>query len=178
MSKGFTLLEVIIVVVITSIIIATGLPLVFSLSSDARAFNMKKLSNTIESVATGVFYQSVKTGVESKQSSFVYFGGKFISTNYGFPTELWQSNFEYLIYGEFEYSGFGYPSTFDDMCFYDVCVYDRVNLEDLNIKQKGYALVLVPHGRTINSNCYAYYANAYNDKATQLIEFSTRVAGC
>ena len=81
-SAGFTLIELVIVIVILGILAVTAAPKFLNLQSDARSSTLKGLKAAMESSASIVYSKAVIKGVEVSGASSV----DGISTVYGYPT--------------------------------------------------------------------------------------------
>ena len=85
-SSGFTLIELIVVIIILGLLAATAAPKFLNLQSEARASTLKGLKAAIESASSLVYSKSVITGVENSSSSNVSVGNSTVTTKYGYPT--------------------------------------------------------------------------------------------
>ena len=82
-SAGFTLIELVIVIVILGILAVTAAPKFLNLQRDARVSTLKGLKAAMESSASIVYSKAVIKGVEVSGASSV----DGISTVYGYPTQ-------------------------------------------------------------------------------------------
>ena len=81
-QKGFTLIELIIVIVVLGILAVTAAPQFFNFSSDARESTIKGLEGSIKSAAEIVYGKSAIEGEESLATSAT---DDAIDTVYGYP---------------------------------------------------------------------------------------------
>lgn len=92
-NRGFTLIEIIIVVIILGILASVAVPKFLSLSSDARIANMKNLEGALKASASLVYAKSVIEGVEKERSIWLDYNGDGsgdIPVHAGYPA-VWNS---------------------------------------------------------------------------------------
>ncbi len=84
-QKGFTLIEMVIVIVVMGILAAVAVPKFISFTTDARVATMEALEGVVKTSANLVFAKSAVEGNEDEASSVVEVAGKTIKTAFGFP---------------------------------------------------------------------------------------------
>ncbi len=84
-QSGFTLVELIIVIVILGIISAFAIPKFINLSDDARRAVIDGLSGSIQSEINLVYSKAVLKGIQNAPSGSVTLGRTPIETAYGYP---------------------------------------------------------------------------------------------
>lgn len=89
-QKGFTLIELIIVIVILGILAVTAAPRFLDLSSDAKASTLDGVKAALQSGAQLVYAKSAIAGVQntvgnSANDPVVEVSGNNVATNYGYP---------------------------------------------------------------------------------------------
>lgn len=84
-QQGFTLIELIVVIVILGIMSAVAVPQFVNLQSDARASVMAGVEGSVRSAATLVYSKSLINGSESGTST-VSVNGTSVATENGYPT--------------------------------------------------------------------------------------------
>ena len=86
MQAGFTLIELIVVIVILGVLAAFALPRFVKLQSDARASVAEQLYGSIQSADSLVYRKALVTGVAGAPTASVPIGqGITVDTIYGYP---------------------------------------------------------------------------------------------
>ncbi len=85
-SDGFTLIELIIVIVILGILAVSAAPKFVDFRSEAIIASMESLEGTINSAATLVYVKSVIQGVEGSSAAQITVNGETIDVVYGYPS--------------------------------------------------------------------------------------------
>ncbi|EPN8462612.1 type II secretion system protein [Vibrio cidicii] len=84
---GFTLIELVVVIVILGILAVTAAPRFLNLQGDARKASAEGLKGAIAGAAGIVYGKSAINGTENAQSSSVTVDGATIATTFGYPAE-------------------------------------------------------------------------------------------
>lgn len=85
-QQGFTLIELIIVIVVLGILAVTAAPQFINFSSDARASTVKGAQASIQGAMQLVYARSLVNGTEGAATSSVTTEGGPVTTAYGYPT--------------------------------------------------------------------------------------------
>ncbi len=88
-QQGFTLIELVIVIVILGILAVTAAPRFINLQSDARDSTLDGMRASMETAASGIYAKSAISGVETAATGSVSLtqGGSTVTVNtvYGYP---------------------------------------------------------------------------------------------
>ena len=86
-EKGFTLIEIVMVIVLLGILAAVAIPRFANLSQSARASTVDGLYGTIQGASAMVYAQSLIEGETALAVSSVTMEGQAIVTAYGYPDD-------------------------------------------------------------------------------------------
>lgn len=85
-QSGFTLIELVIVIVILGILAITAAPKFLNMQDDARESTLKGVQAAVSSAAEMVHAKAVISGVETASAATITLGsGKTVRTVYGYP---------------------------------------------------------------------------------------------
>ncbi|WP_305811029.1 type II secretion system protein [Photobacterium leiognathi] len=82
---GFTLIELVVVIVILGILAVTAAPKFMNLQNDARKASLEGLKGSIQGAAGIVYGKAAIEGVESVAGKSISEGGTTINTDFGYP---------------------------------------------------------------------------------------------
>ncbi len=181
-AKGFTLIELVIVIVILGILSVTAAPRFLNLQNDAKKSVMLAVRASLQFVVDSVYYKSVIQGTDSQRAVQTDIDGVQIQTYYGYPQEIWADKLEHLMVDDFNYLGNAYNdnSLFNTRCVTPVCVIDQIKLADLfGNGMGGYALAFIPKGTSLRDNCaVVYYFTAYESQGYADVHVESIDSGC
>lgn len=159
-SSGFTLIELIIVILILGILAVSAAPKFINISSDATAATVKGLAGalkgTIKTFQAKAYIMGKGSVTAHTQLSFG--GNTYVIINQGIPREVWPNQFEHLIDGDFKYLG-RFPTLVNVECEGgDFCIIDNLLAHNVFSGKGGYGIFFFPKGTKLgNKNCFAYY---------------------
>ena len=84
-QQGFTLIELVVVIVILGILAVTAAPKFMNLQNDARTATLEGLKGSIQGAAGIVYGKAAIKGVEANPTGSVSDAGQTIKTVYGYP---------------------------------------------------------------------------------------------
>jgi len=84
-QKGFTLIELIIVIVVLGILAVTAAPQFINFSSDARTSSLKVMEGSVKGAMQLTYSKAAIEGVESDEDATVEIKGTTIELAYGYP---------------------------------------------------------------------------------------------
>lgn len=197
LSKGFTLIELVVVIVILGILAATAMPKFMDLKSDARISTLNGLKASIKSVNSMVRSKALIQGVDFNaawdadctKSNCIEVNGSYYHLKYGYIDRSILGNLLQSMADEKSKTVNGKKivtehENNDCTNIKKVCEYDWCDCKMNTSLPKGASLgdvqLFVPQGATINTaitdKCYLIYQNAKENSVPPVITLET--SGC
>ncbi len=86
-QAGFTLIELVIVIIILGILAATAAPKFINLQSDARESALKGVKAALEGASSLTYSRSALDGVETSPTANISVGSATVAVVFGYPAE-------------------------------------------------------------------------------------------
>lgn len=171
-QRGFTLIELIIVIVILGILAVTAAPKFLDIQGDAKTSVVKGMEGAMKSASDIIHAKSMITGTSgSAAAALTLKGGAEVQTDYGYARHDWDLAWEPMLDAVIT------PLTSGAACASDFCVDESQNIATdiapVVANHSDRALIVFPSGTTHTGKCYAYYI--HDENATE--EGSTPIIG-
>lgn len=154
-EKGFTLIELVIVIVILGVLSAFALPRFADLSSSAQEASIEAvggaIATSIQLARVQIQLQRPPLGAPS-QIDYDGDGNDDIGVHDGWPQQNWNQALSFLLEGDFTQTNSTSTCTINSFC-----VIDQQRPTGLPASVPVNATIFFPQGRAMNDQCFAYY---------------------
>lgn len=144
-NGGFTLIELIVVIVILGILAVTAAPKFVDLQSDARLATLNGMKAAINSAVSLTYGKSLVIGQEKSETGKVKINGENVDVCYGYPCAEADKIKGVLDIGEFEQCAEG--SSAGDWCYGEQSDTKKIN-------------IYIANGYSASSKCFLIYEQA------------------
>ena len=155
-QQGFTLIELVIVIIVLGILAAIAIPKFTNLSSDARLASLRGMEGAMRSGADLIHSKAVISNQDAAELIMADIGGVRMQLHSGYPTGNWINGIRYII--NLDTVDFSQPAT---ICDADWCGRgNQVRLPSgIRTTLPGRIGKAYPRGYSWNDECGVYYIN-------------------
>lgn len=166
-DRGFTLIELIIIIAILGILAVVAAPKFLDIKRDARIAALKGIAGSLKHVVDQVQIEANLQGRTGEQGYLLDIDGVIIRTYFDAARETWQgqsgaTGLQGLLLGDFNFVGRAVQSNAalrDLECTgAEFCVIDLTITNTIVPGKPGYGIFFFPQGTKLADNCFAYYA--------------------
>ncbi|MDU0352991.1 prepilin-type N-terminal cleavage/methylation domain-containing protein [Paraglaciecola aquimarina] len=162
LPRGFTLIELIIVIVILGILAVVAAPKFIDLQGDAIAAQMSSIQGTLKSANTFTYAKATLSNQQSLSSGSISIGNATVSTTVGYLTAD-AANVVKALQGSYEIMVGAADTITADWGVFDL--------------PGGDAIYIVPKGYATFENCNVYY-NVDASNLTEPVFYRLTTSGC
>jgi prepilin-type N-terminal cleavage/methylation domain-containing protein len=164
-NQGFTLIELVVVIVILGILAATAAPKFIDLTSDA---TVAKLQGMLGAIRSGTNMVHAKAIVENKTSGSdsVTVGDISISIHSGYPTGYWGASLSHVV----NLNDVGFTADLDTVCDVDWCGrgFEQSIPSGVSTSGTGRIAKVYSNGYSFNDQCGVYYVNHQDGREPEI----------
>ncbi|AWB68812.1 prepilin-type cleavage/methylation domain-containing protein [Saccharobesus litoralis] len=163
-QQGFTLIELVIVIVILGILAVTAAPKFLDIQGDAQASTVQAVAGSMKTASDMIRAKALIEGVQNTASTDIDLdNGQDVDVAFGYPEHDWADSWDELIDASVS------ELTNGNACTNEFCVDESEDISgdtnDNGVALSGLgtnnantiALIIYPSGTTNTSDCYAYY---------------------
>lgn len=148
-NGGFTLIELIVVIVILGILAVTAAPKFIDLQSDARLATLNGMKAAINSAVSLAYGKSLVTGQEKLKDGSITINGSSVAVCYGYPCAASEKIQKVLDIGDFKACTAGVAG--------DWCFQDGETTASSGETTASSIKIFVANGYSSESKCYVEY---------------------
>lgn len=164
-NKGFTLIELVIVIVILGVLAVSAAPKFLDLTSDAQVASLNGMKAAITS-GTDLLHAKARIDGQTVDEGIITVNGTDIAMYSGYPTGHWQNSMRYIP----GLDDVSYSANSADICQLDWC--GKGNQTSLNSGVSTTSPVIIgkvfPRGSSFNDQCGVYIINNRDGKKPQI----------
>jgi prepilin-type N-terminal cleavage/methylation domain-containing protein len=157
--QGFTLIELVLVIVILGVLASTAAPKFINLSSDARVSALKTMQGALRS---GVDMIHMKAVINQKVTGLnsIDISGINIKLHSGYPTGFWDGSMRYIV----DLDSVSFTPLKTTVCEVDWCGKGGQTSLPSGITTTSPIIIgkVYPKGYSFNDECGVYYINNYD----------------
>jgi len=163
-QQGFTLIELVIVIIVLGILAATAIPKFINLSSDARIASLKGMEGAMRSGTNLIYSKAVITNQDDGDKPSANIDGLVIQLHSGYPVGNWINGIRYIVNLDTVYF-----SSSTAVCDADWCGRgNQKKLKSENAKTTGRLGKIYPRGYSWNDECGVYYVNHEDGRPAEI----------
>jgi prepilin-type N-terminal cleavage/methylation domain-containing protein len=184
--NGFTLIELVVVIVILGVLSVTALPKIINIGTNAKIGVLNGIKSGLNTGVSLIEKKAIVNGLYNNKgvgvrgTTLEFNGLIFTIYNQGVPREIWMNGFNQLIDGDFNYLGSGSNHINTKCIGNNICVIDNLKVSTTVEGQEGYGIFFFLNGDTLAENdCFTYYAFHINTSAAlEYKEVNSVITGC
>ncbi|NQZ90059.1 MAG: prepilin-type N-terminal cleavage/methylation domain-containing protein [Colwellia sp.] len=168
-NQGFTLIELVIVIVILGILAATAAPKFIDLSSDARISTLEGMKGALSS-GTDMIYAKAVINQKTQGEDSIVVGGVTIELHSGYPTGAWNNSMRYIV----GLDSVAFSTSNSTVCDNEWCGRGNQTSISSGITTSGSVVIgkVYPRGYSFDDECGVYFIN-YRDGNKPVVGLET-----